>query len=437
VNCEQILLETGEYKFTIVFDKERVNKEKDKIYNSVKNKISIPGFRKGKIPRKVIEMRIGKSFFNEEVEKNLLPESMIEVFSRMDKPIESHKMEECKHLEDGSLKIDIIVTPFDKEILQHNYKNLKVEVPVIKVKEEDIDKNIDRMRENYAKLRSCDEKALEKGDFAILDYEVKDGETVIEKKENRMVHIGTSGFSQEFEENLIGMKIGEEKEFEAKVKKDDSESKKVKVLLREIKVKELPEVNDEFAKLAGYNSLSELKETLRKNMETMAESKNKELIEEAIIEELLEKNPFTPPTFHVRQELNSLKEDITNYLKRIGWNYEYYVEQMKKSGKDVEKELEEKAMRNVRVFLLLKEIFKKENMELSPEDWQEYYKELAERFNKSVEEIKKSYEGNDYVKKFAKDNLVAKKVIKFLIDSAEVIEKEPDVSGSNKEEEME
>ena len=352
--------------------------------NQLKKNIVIPGFRKGKAPISMIERTYGDhlkdEFLNDKI-KNYYEKAIDEIDLKPVSPGEYKKVD----WEKGKDLIASFHFEIFPEIKINKYTNLEIPFEPYKFKEEMLDVRIEEFRDKLATVIDADSPS-EIGDFISSKFCFLDENDVITKEIDRQFFLGDNPYSEEFNKKLTGKKIGDEiktKLFDAKQESQDKDiSSNIKdrnflVQITSIKRKQLPEIDDDFAKDLEFESLQEMKEKITEDLKIGIEIENKKAIKEAIINKLIEENQIDIP--------NSIK---TNYAREMAKSYS-------KSGQDdIEKILpifQEIAEHNLKGTYLIQEILKKENIEVTDEDKENVIKEAAENLNMDVEKYKKMY----------------------------------------------
>ena len=395
----------------------------NKAFEKLNKKANIDGFRPGKAPRDIFEKKYGKQEIileaadeatNKEY-KRLLGENKII-------PIIEPKVELIKCDSDTlEVKFTFITDP---EVTLGEYTNLKVKKEKAKVTKEEVDNSIKELLNEYAEV-VVKEGNVESGDIAIIDFAgYKDG-VAFEggTSENYSLTIGSNTFIPGFEDQIIGMKVDEEKDINVKFPEEyfskDLAGKDAtfKVKLHEIKKKELPKLDDEFAKdVSEFDTLEELKNSIKEKIQTENDSRAKYELEENAIKTVCENTPIDIPSAMIENEIENMMQDIKVRLSYQGLNIEQYLKMINKTEEDMRNEFKEQAERAVKSRLVLEAVAKAEKIENSEEEIAEKIKEMAKNYGKKEEEVLK----NEQLRKYVEENMKTEKAIKFIVDNAKI-----------------
>ncbi|WP_423189501.1 trigger factor [Alkalibacterium sp. f15] len=388
---------TGRLEFTI--EQETVEKGLDKTFKKVQKTLNVPGFRKGRVPRRIFNQMYGEAALYEDTLNDLLPAAYSQAIEEIDVEPVAQPDVDIKSVgknQDWELTAELTLKP-DVELGQ--YKDLDVVKQDREVSEEEVEESLERRRQSLAEL-AIKEDAAEEGDTVVIDYEgFKDGEAFEGGKgENHSLELGSNSFIPGFEEQLIGVKVEDEKEVELTFPEDyhseDLAGQKVtfKVKVHEVKSKELPELDDDFAKDLDEDveTFNELKEKARKeleeNKETAAnDSRDDEAIRKAVENATIEEIPHEM----AHEEVHRQMEMFLNNLKQQGISAEMYYQMTGSTEADLHKQFEGEAEFNVRTNLVLEAIVEKENLEATEEDMEKETSDLAEQYNMDIEQVRK------------------------------------------------
>ena len=366
-----------------------------KAYLKARSKISVPGFRVGKAPRKMIEKLYGESVFYNDAIDEVVPTAYTEaVGSSGIDAIGYPDIEVGEVSRDGfTFKATVAVYP---EVKLGQYKGLSAPRDEVKVSAEDVKTRLNEMAERNARLISVDRKA-KKGDIAVIDFEGFDNGVPFAggKGENHELELGSGSFVPGFEDQVIGMKAGEEKEINITFPEDytpELAGKAVvfKVKVNEVKFKELPELDDDFAKdVSEFDTIKELKDDIKKQIENDRELSVKVAYENALLEQVADGIEADIPEVLIEQQCQRFLEEFKSRIMAQGISYDQYV---KMTGMDEKKFMEdgrEPAIKQVRMDLAMAQIVKDENLTASEEEIEEEYKKFSERYGMEVEAVKK------------------------------------------------
>lgn len=412
---------------------EQVLRELDNAYNHLKKTAKVKGFRPGKTPRSVLE-RLFKKDVHGDVSSKLLQDSFVEALKETDLSIVGNPQIDPPQLEEKSpYKYDatVEVKPVIEDI---DFKGLNLKKALYRVTDEEMEAQLKLLQKNMTQLNPIsEERAVQENDSVLIDYEgFEDGKPFSEtqKTENFTMKIGAGAISKTLDEELIGMKPGEEKEITVNFPEDYFNDKLANheitfhVILHEIREEILPEIDDEFAKkLGSYETLNDLKNAITDNLNEGYQKRVEQELNEQIYKALIEKTEFELPESMVDYELNNIIDEIEKTLT-------YYNKSMEEQGLTKEMLAEkhrETAEKKVRRHLILEKIMDQEDLELSDQELEDGFAEMARAVNQPVEAIKSYYQQNQNNLDFFKHTLLEKQVIKLIIKSSNIEEVEPDL----------
>lgn len=432
VNLEKIEKNTAYLNFEV--DAEQLEKAIQQAYKKNAKRFAIPGFRRGKAPRKLIEMHYGPEVFYEEAMQILLPE----VYQ---KGVEEYKLQpvdqpkfDVQQIETGKpllASAEVVVKP---EVKIEEYKGLEVEKVVHNVTEDEVEKQLLIMQEKNARLVAVEDKAAAEGDIAIIDFEGSIDNEPFEggKAENYPLQLDSGMFIKGFEEQVIGMMPGETKDIPVTFPKDyNAEELAGKnavftVTLKELKRKELLPLDDDFAKdVSEFDTLAELKEDIKNKLQQEAKSVEENSLRASIIDKLIEKAEVDIPEVMINHEVDNILLKLAINLKQsTGFDLTTYLESTGMTLQELRDRYHDAAVRNVKTSLILEEIGKLENITVTDEELENKIKELAEMYKKPLEEYEKSLSPEN--KEGIKDLVLTEKIFDFLIKNSNIIEKVKD-----------
>ncbi len=432
VNLEKIEKNTAYLNFEV--DAEQLEKAIQQAYKKNAKRFAIPGFRRGKAPRKLIEMHYGPEVFYEEAMQILLPEAY-------QKGVEEYKLQpvdqpkfDVQQIETGKPLIasaEVVVKP---EVKIEDYKGLEVEKVVHNVTEDEVEKQLLIIQEKNARLVAVEDKAAAEGDIAIIDFEGSIDNEPFEggKAENYPLQLGSGMFIKGFEEQVIGMMPGETKDIPVTFPKDyNAEELAGKnavftVTLKELKRKELLPLDDDFAKdVSEFDTLAELKEDIKNKLQQEAKSVEENSLRASIIDKLIEKAEVDIPEVMINHEVDNILLKLAINLKQsTGFDLTTYLESTGMTLQELRDRYQDAAVRNVKTSLILEEVGKLENITVTDEELENKIKELAEMYKKPLEEYEKSLSPEN--KEGIKDLVLTEKIFDFLIENSNIIEKVKD-----------
>lgn len=426
MNSKVEKLENSQVKLEITIEAEKFEEAMQKAFFKNAKHFSVPGFRKGKAPRNIVERYYGESVLYEEAFNIAAPDVYDEVIKENEIEAVSSPEIDITQIGAGKDLVFTAVVTVKPEIKLGKYKGLKIEKKEYPVTEEAVQEHLDEMLEKNARIISADKRhKVKKGDTAVIDFEGFVDGVPFEggKAENHSLEIGSGAFINGFEDQLVGMKIDEEKEIDVTFPEEyfskelAGKPAKFKVKVNEIKVKELPELDDEFAKdVSEFDTLEELKADLKEHIQEENERKAKYEEEEEAIQAVLAKTEVEIPKVMIDNEIDGYIHDFESRLSYQGLSLDMYLDMMGKNLADVRKEYEEKATTNVRTRLVLEEIFKIEKLEVTDEDIDEKLKDLSRAYGRDADEFVKN--ATESMKEYVKEELKYTLAVKFIMANA-------------------
>ena len=415
----------NEVKLSFTIEASKFEEAIQKVYVKSAKYFNIPGFRKGKAPYKIVEKQYGAQIFYEdafnevagEVYEKELTDAKIEAVSRPE--IDIIQMEKGKDL------IFTAVVQTKPEVTLGKYKGIELKKVEYNVEEKDIDHEIGHMQERNARLVNVEDRPVEKDDTTVIDFEGFVDGVAFEggKAENHELVIGSNTFIPGFEDQIIGMKIGEEKDInvtfpEEYFSKDLAGKAAVfKVKLHEIKKKELPEVDDEFAKdVSEFDTIKELKDSIKEKLEEENKNKAKYETEEEAIKTVCDNTEIDIPSGMVETETDNMIKDIEQRLMYQGLNFAQYLQMMGKTEEDMRNEMKEQAERQVKTKLVLEAIVVAEKIEATDEEIKVKLEEMATMYGKDAKDL----EANESLKAYIAESVKTEKAISFIVDNAKI-----------------
>lgn len=390
---------TNDGVLTFSIAQEEIQKGLTQAFNKVKGNLNVPGFRKGKVSRQVFNRIYGEEALFEDALNAVLPEAYEAAVAEAGiDPVSQPKIdvESMNKGEDWIIKAEVTVKP---EVKLGEYKNLTVEKQDREVSEDDVDARIKREQEQQADLVIKEDEAAENGDTVVIDFEGFVNDEAFEggKGENHSLELGSGSFIPGFEEQLVGHKAGDNLDvtvtFPEDYQAEDLAGKEAvfKVTVHEVKAKELPELDDDFAKDIDeeVNSLDELKEKYRKELAETKEKAAEDAKDEAAIRQAVENAEILDlPHVMVHDEVHRSMDEFLNNMQRQGISAEMYYQLTGSTEEDLHKQFEGEAEMRVKTNLVIEAIAKEENLEASAEDVAKEIKELSEAYNMPEDQIK-------------------------------------------------
>lgn len=426
-------LDNNKVKLTIHVGQDSFEEGMQKSYLKNRKSISIPGFRKGKVPRKVMEQYFGESILYEDAINEVFPPAYDQAVKETGiEPVDRPELDivQIGSGQDFIFTAEVTVKP---EVELGQYKGLEVDRVEYIVTDEEVEERIKQTLEQNARWVSVEDRPVKTGDRVILDYsgsidgELFEGGTA----EKQNLEIGSGHFIPGFEEQMVGMELGEEKDLKVTFPEEyHAEELKGKeatfhVKLHEIKEKELPDLDDEFAKdVSEFDTLDEYRADIKQKLEKNAEERSNTELKNNLIDLAVNNAKVDIPDVMVDFELDNMLRDIDNQLRYNGLNIESYLKIANTSIDDFRAQYKDDAYNRVKTQLVIEAIGKAENIEVSKEDYEKQYELLAKQYNQEVETIKKSLQGG---LEHLENSIIAEKTIELLVDEAKVTVKEAPV----------
>ena len=398
-----------------------------KAYNKAKSKIALPGFRKGKAPLAMIERFYGKDVFYEDALEIAFPEAVSDAYKEAGiEPVDSPKDVNVKSIGEDGVLFEMKVTVKPEDIKVKAYKGLEAEKTEAAVTPEEVDARIEAMRERNARTITVEDRAAAKGDIAVIDFEgFVDGKAFEGGKgSNYELELGSGQFIPGFEDQVIGMKAGEEKDLDITFPEDyhkDLAGKKVvfHVKAKEIKCKELPKLDDDFAKdVSEYDTLKELKDSIKREITEQREQSAKYAVENELMEKVAANIECDIPDALIDEQCARFLEEFKQRLQSQGIPYDQYCKMTNMDEAKFLEEGKEPATRQVRMDLAVNAIIKEEKLEATDEEVEKQYNDLAEKYSMDVNELKKYLDAMS-----VRTQIIRDKAISVVVDSAKIEKK--------------
>ena len=400
------------------------------VFNKNAKYFNIPGFRKGKAPMNIVEKYYGEEIFYEDTFNQVATEAYDEAIKSEKLDVVSRPEIEIKEIGKGKELVFTAIVNTKPEIKLGKFKGIEVEKTKYKVTAADVDAELNQMAERNSRMVSVSDRAAKKGDIAVIDFKGSVDGVEFEggKAENYDLELGSGSFIPGFEDQVIGMKIDESKDVKVKFPANYPEKKLADkdavfaVVLHEIKVKELPKLDDEFAKdVSEFDTLKELKADIKaKKEEQNADKANKE-VEDKAVKAVAEDAKVEIPDGMVELEIDNMEEDINRNLSYQGFNIDQYLQMLGKTKADFRNESKEPAIQNIKIRLALEAVAEEAKVKVEDKDLDAKVAELAQAYGKNEEELK----ANEALIENLKSSLKAEKAVKFIVDNAKVKEVEP------------
>lgn len=425
VKVENVENKTNEVKLEFTIEAEKFEEAIQDVFKKNAKYFSIPGFRKGKAPFKMVEKMYGIQIFYEDAFNAIAGKAYEDGIKEKELDVVSKPEIDIVQIEAGKDLIFTAVVSLKPEVKLGKYEGIELKKVEYNVSDEDIEHELGHMAERNARLVTVTDRAVETGDTAVIDFEGFVNGVPFEggKAENHELTIGSNTFIPGFEDQIIGMKQEEEKDInvtfpEEYFSKDLSGKPAVfKVKLHEIKKKEMPEINDEFAKdCSEFETLEELKKSIKERIEEQNKSKEKYELEENAIEEVCKNAKLEIPEGMIELEIDNMEKDIESRLSYQGINLEKYLEMIGKTREEFRTEYREQAEKQIKSRLVLEEVAKVARITVAEEDIAAKISEMAKTYGKNEDEIKE----NVGLRQYVEDGLKTEKTINFIIEKAKI-----------------
>lgn len=418
-------LEKNMAKLTIEAAAEELDKAIETAYQKQKGKISIPGFRKGKVPRQVIEKMYGKEVFYEDAANALIPKAYEKALDECEEDIVSSPQIEVTQIEAGKPFIFTATVALKPEVKLGKYKGVKVDKADVEVTEEEINAAVERERENNARNITVEDRPVKDGDMTLLDFEGFVDGAAFEggKGENYPLTIGSGAFIPGFEEQLIGAEIGKEVEVNVTFPEDyQAENLKgkaavFKCTVNEIKEKELPEIDDEFAsEVSEFDTLDEYKADIRKNLEEKKAKEAKDAKEEAVIEAIVEASEMDIPEAMIETQQRQMVDEFAQRITMQGLSMEQYMQFTGTNYNQMIEQIKPQAEKRIKSRLVLEAVAAAEKIEATDEDYENEIASMAEVYQMEPAKVKEML--GEREEKNIRQDLAVKKAAEFVAEQA-------------------
>jgi trigger factor len=429
MNAKVEKIENNVVKLEITVGSEKFNEAMKKAFNKNAKKFNIPGFRKGKAPMNIIQKYYGKNVFYEDAINFCCDDTYPQALEENNiKPVDYPQID-IVQIEEGKDFVYTAKVTVIPEVKLGDYKGLEVKKNVYEVKEEEIENELKTMQEKNARVETKEEGSIEKGNISVIDFKGFVDNKAFDGGEGKdyELEIGSGTFIDNFEDQLIGLNKGDEKDivvtFPKEYGKEELNGKEAtfKVAVKDIKIKELPALDDEFAKeVSEFDTLSELKSDVKKKMEEANELRTKREYEEAVIDAVCENVSIDIPKVMVDKEIDNMLKDLEMRLKYQGLDLQTYYQYTNNTEEKVREYMKETAEKRVKTDLTIEEISKVENVEATEEEMLAKATEMAKQYgSKELDKTAKLI--LDSQKSHLKIDVVNEKVVKMLVDISKAI----------------
>lgn len=428
MKAELLKKEGNKVTFKLTVDNDKFEGAVTKAYNKNKGKFNIPGFRKGKAPKQIIESQYGKGVFYNDAIDMLFPEIYPSALDELNiDPIDRPDLDIEEISKDNGL-VMVVNVEVKPEFELGSYKGIEIAKPDYTVNEDEVTLRLDEMRNKASRLVDVEGRAIESGDNTVIDFEGFVDGVAFEggKGEDYSLVIGSNTFIPGFEEQLIGKNKGEEVEvnveFPAEYHAENLAGKPAtfKVVIKNVQSKELPELNDEFAAdTTEFNTLEELKNDLKAKVEEEAKNRADAEMRNSLVEKISEGTEVEVPNAMVETQINNMLMELNYQLQYQGLQLEQLLQMTGRSMEDLRNEKREEATKLVKSSLILEAIAKAENVEVSEAEVEAEVEKMAKMYNMEVEKIKSVMRPTDL--EDIKGQLKIRKTIDSLVDSAKLV----------------
>lgn len=425
MKSEIIKREGNQVVLKLTIDADVFEKGIQKAYLKERGKYNLPGFRKGKAPQQLIEKNFGDGIFFEEAINIVVPEpygAALDEFSL--EPVDRPDLD----IEDIGRGKELVVTAtvtVKPEVVLGEYMGAEVEKVNYEVTDADVEAELERSRDMNARMVSVEDRAVLDGDTLTIDYKGFVGEHQFEggTADNQTLVIGSNRFIPGFEEQLVGVALNEETTvnvtFPEEYHSDELAGKEAKFLVKVngIKMKEMPALDDEFAKdTSEFDTLDELKADIRKRLEEANDKKAKNEQRDKVVTVLVDKTEVDIPQVMVESEINDMLRDFDYQLRYQGLDIQKYLQFSGSTIEDLRGQMQEDALRRVKTSLTVEAVCKAQNIEASEAEVESELERLAEAQKSTVEKIRKSFARDNYA--YLKDMILSRKTVDFLTEQA-------------------
>ncbi|MFQ9516170.1 MAG: trigger factor [Eubacterium sp.] len=418
-------LENNTAKLTIEVPAEELDKAIQKAYQKNKNRFNVPGFRKGKVPFAMVEKMYGAEVFYEDAANDLIPQAYADAAVESELEIVARPEISVTQIEKGKPFIFEAEVTLKPEVKLGKYKGIKVEKIDVAVTEEEVQAELDKVKEQNARLVAADDKEVEDGDQTTIDFEgFVDGKAFEGGKgEDYPLTIGSHSFIDTFEEQLIGKKVGEDVEvnvtFPEEYQAEELAGKPAmfKVKIKEIKVKEYPELDDDFAQdVSEFDTLDEYKADIKKNLEEKKVQDAESEKESKVIEAIVKEAEMDIPEKMVEAQAQQMVEEFAQNIAMQGITFEQYMQFTGTTVDQLTEQVRPQAQARVESSLVLEAIVKAENIEATEEEFDKEIADMAEKYQMETDKIADLLSDED--KKNIKRDVCMRKAAKFVVEQA-------------------
>ena len=418
-------LEKNMAKLTIEVSSEEFEDAIAKAYKKNKNKISMPGFRKGKAPRAMIEKMYGKGIFYEDAANSIIPDAYADAAKESELEIVAQPEIDVTQIESGKPFIFTATVALKPEVTLGEYKGIEVEKKEVEVTDEEVEAEINKVRESNARMLDIDDRATQDGDTVLIDFDgYVDGKQFEGgKADDYSLVLGSHSFIDNFEEQLVGKNIGDDVEvnvtFPENYQAEELQGKPAvfKVKIKEIKVKELPELDDDFAQdVSNFDTIAEYKEDLKKKLTENKEEALKREREEAVIGKIIENAQMDIPEQMVDAQTRQMTQEFAQRLSSQGLSIDQYMQFTGLTPQKMIEELKPQALKRIQSRLVLEAVVAAENIETTEEELDKEIENMASMYQMEVDKLKEVI-GEEEKKQLGLD-LAVQKAVEMVTEAA-------------------
>ncbi len=419
-------LEKNMAKLTIETSAEDLEKAIENAYQKQKKQISIPGFRKGKVPRQMVEKMYGKEVFYEDAANELIPDAYDKAMEECEEDIVSSPKIEVTQIEAGKPFVFTALVALKPEVKLGKYKGVKIDKIDSEVTDEEVDAEINRERENNARNITVEDRPVKDGDMTTLDFEGFVDGVAFEggKGENYPLTIGSGAFIPGFEEQLVGAEIGKEVEVKVTFPEDyQAENLKgkdavFKCTVKEIKEKELPELDDEFAsEVSEFETMAEYREDVKKNLAEKKEKDAKNAREEAAVQAAVEASEMEIPDAMLETQQKQMVDEFAQRITMQGLSMEQYFQFTGTNYQKMVEQVKPQAEERIKARLVLEAVAAAEKIEATEEEYEKELETMAEVYQMEVSKVRDLM--GEKEKKNMMQDLAVRKAAEFIAENAE------------------
>ena len=418
-------LEKSMAKLTITVEAAKFDAAVDSAYQKNKGKIALPGFRKGKAPRAMIEKMYGTGVFYEDAANELIPEAYETAAKESELEIVAQPEIDVTQIESGKPFIFTATVALKPEVTLGEYKGIEVEKKEVEVTDEEVEAEINKVRESNARMLDIDDRATQDGDTVLIDFDgYVDGKQFEGgKADDYSLVLGSHSFIDNFEEQLVGKNIGDDVEvnvtFPENYQAEELQGKPAvfKVKIKEIKVKELPELDDDFAQdVSNFDTIAEYKEDLKKKLTENKEEALKREREEAVIGKIIENAQMDIPEQMVDAQTRQMTQEFAQRLSSQGLSIDQYMQFTGLTPQKMIEELKPQALKRIQSRLVLEAVVAAENIETTEEELDKEIENMASMYQMEVDKLKEVI-GEEEKKQIGLD-LAVQKAVEIVTEAA-------------------